>query len=276
MSGGLPAAEVVEGADVGFREVLDVDVVADAGAIRRGVVGAENGDVRGLAGDGHEGAGDDMAFGRVVLADQSVGGAATGIEITEDDMLDAEGLVTVAQDLFQHEFAAAVGVDGLLGMPFVHGNVLRIAEGGAGGGEDEVFGPVLPHGFEKHEGRGQVVGVILQRFGHGFAHHGVGGEVEHGGDLIAREDAGDDRRVSHVADDEFHIAGDEGIAVAVFEGIKDDDMFPGGAGEMADRVGTDVTGAAGDEDGRRKRHDGKGRQGAKARGTADRAELKAG
>ena len=79
--------------------------------------------------------------------------------------------------------------------------------------------------------------------------------MEHGSDLIAAEDAGDHRRVRHVAGHQFNIAGNQRIPVAVFQGIQHHDtLIRGGGGKVADSVGTDITSAAGNEDGRREGH----------------------
>src|SRR2546429_8944909 len=57
--GGAAAAQVVERVQMGRGEVFHMDVIADSGAVRRGIVGTEDRDVRpladrGLAGDFHE------------------------------------------------------------------------------------------------------------------------------------------------------------------------------------------------------------------------------
>ena len=81
----------LEGAEVGVGQVLDVDVVADAGAVGRRVVGAEDGDVLALAERDLEDERDQVRLGRVVLADRAVVGGAAGVEVAEGGVAQAVG-----------------------------------------------------------------------------------------------------------------------------------------------------------------------------------------
>ena len=121
--------EVDEGTEVADREVLDVDVVADAAAIRGGVVAAEDlyllelaaGD---LADDGHEVVGN--AFG--VFANSAAGVRADGIEVTQDaDAPAALRARQVKEHLLDHGFAVAVGVGGLDAFLLGDGYALGVA-----------------------------------------------------------------------------------------------------------------------------------------------------
>ena len=64
--------DLLQREDVRGGQVIDVDVVADAGAVGRRVVGAEDLDVRALAERGLEDERDQVRFGVVVLADGAV------------------------------------------------------------------------------------------------------------------------------------------------------------------------------------------------------------
>ena len=240
-------AEVGECEGVGGGEVVDVDVVADAGAVGGGVVGAEDGDGVDVAPDGHEDAGDKVGFGVVVFADAAVEVAAAGVEVAEEDGLEAEGGFAVAEDAFEHEFAGAVGVDGVLWVGLVHGHEDGVTVGGAGGGEDEAFAGVFLHGFEESEGAGDVVAVVFEGVFDGFADVAVGGEVEDGFGLVLGEDLVEEGGVVEVALDEGDAVVGEGVEVAVDEVVEDDDGFAE-AEEVLDGVGADVAGAAGDEE----------------------------
>ena len=66
---GLPVVELFHRRDVGVGQVVDVDVVADVGAVLGGVVGAEDGDAGAHAEDGLEDDGDQVRFGVVIFAD---------------------------------------------------------------------------------------------------------------------------------------------------------------------------------------------------------------
>src|SRR6202163_2255461 len=71
--GGAPAAQVAQGIHVSRRQVLDVDVVAHAGAVGGGIVGAEDRDVRSLAESGFAGDLDQQRRVRGGLADAAAG-----------------------------------------------------------------------------------------------------------------------------------------------------------------------------------------------------------
>src|SRR4051812_44514759 len=115
-----------------------MDVVADAGAVLGGIIGAEEVHVGALAQGYLQEHGDDVGFGLVVLADGGVGGAAGDVEVTWGGEGEALGLGDIAENVFNHELGVAVGIDRVLGHIFGHGHFVRDAIGGAGGGEDEL------------------------------------------------------------------------------------------------------------------------------------------
>src|ERR1017187_8964467 len=87
--------QVLDGQDVRLREIADVDVIADAGAVRGGVVVAENGD--GLAGfDGTEDERDQVRLGRVLFAERGFGIGAGGVEVAQADAGELMNLVEPA------------------------------------------------------------------------------------------------------------------------------------------------------------------------------------
>ncbi|MEZ6209876.1 MAG: hypothetical protein R3B46_01320 [Phycisphaerales bacterium] len=65
-------------------EVIDMDVIADACAVGRGVVGAEDGDVFAVSEGGFAEDGDDADVGDAVLSQEALGIAAGDIEVAED------------------------------------------------------------------------------------------------------------------------------------------------------------------------------------------------
>ena len=67
------------------RQVLHVDVVADAGAVGRVVVVAEDGQGRPPAERGVDRERDEVDLGIVVLAERAVGMAAGGVEVAQGD-----------------------------------------------------------------------------------------------------------------------------------------------------------------------------------------------
>lgn len=75
---------------MGVRQVVDVDVVADAGAVRRIVIRAEDFDVFLFPGQREQDVGDEVGFRVVVFTDQAVLAAAGGIEIAQENALEAQ------------------------------------------------------------------------------------------------------------------------------------------------------------------------------------------
>ena len=80
---GAGRGEPVEDGDVRAAQVVHVHVVAQAGAVRGGVVGAEKLQVRAPAQRGVDRERDEVRLGIVVLADGAVLGGAGGVEIAE-------------------------------------------------------------------------------------------------------------------------------------------------------------------------------------------------
>lgn len=128
------AADGFEGADVGIRDVQDVYVVADAGAIGSRVVRAKNINVGDDAEGGVENFGEEMRFHPMGFA--TFGGGAGGVEIAERGVVQASVGAVVGEDFFEADFGFAVGVDGVFRMVFRDGDGVRLAVGGGGGGED--------------------------------------------------------------------------------------------------------------------------------------------
>ena len=172
--------EVDEGAEVTDREVLDVDVVADAAAVRGGVVAAEDlyllelaaGD---LADDGHEVVGD--AFG--VFANSAAGMRADGVEVTQD--ADAPTWLRarqVKEHLLDHGFAVAVGIGGLDAFLLGDGYALGVAVDCGRGAEYQGLAAMLLHTLQEADCGIEVVIVITQRLGDGFTYGFEAGEVD--------------------------------------------------------------------------------------------------
>ena len=97
--------------DVGGGQVVDVDVVADAGAVGRGVVGAEDVDRLALAERDLQDERDEVRFGVVVFADRAVGGGAGGVEVAEGGVAEAVGVRVVGQRVLDDQLGEAVGID---------------------------------------------------------------------------------------------------------------------------------------------------------------------
>src|SRR4029434_2956549 len=94
---------------VRLSEIDDVDVIADARAVRRLIVGAVNLDVFLLAKRDLEDVGDEVRLNAMIFA-ETLGGAG-GVEVTERDEFEAVNLVVPAQDFLEHQLRLAVRID---------------------------------------------------------------------------------------------------------------------------------------------------------------------
>ena len=174
--GPLLTAQVVQRRDVGVGEVEHVHVVADAGAVGRVVVVAE--DDRGLPlleTVQHDR--DQVHHGRV----RELGPAGAGdVEVAQGDGAHAVGALGVGQHPLPHVLGRAVGVDGLRGEVLGDEVDVRYAVDRGGGGEDHVAHPGARAGREHvGETRDVVVPVHLGVLD-GLPDLLVGGEVDDG------------------------------------------------------------------------------------------------
>ena len=124
--GGLARAEVVEALragrlklredrDVCAAQVVDVDVVAQAGAVRRRVVVAK--DLQGWAASGGriDRQRDKVRLGIMVLADRAIGRGPRGVEVAKGGKAQAVGGRDRRQRVLEVELGLAIRVDGAWG-----------------------------------------------------------------------------------------------------------------------------------------------------------------
>ena len=81
--------QVLERLHVGDGEILNVDVVTDAGAVGRVVVVAENGEMVALSHRGFAGDRDQMGLGAVVFPEVAFFVRACGVEVAQVDVANA-------------------------------------------------------------------------------------------------------------------------------------------------------------------------------------------
>ena len=161
-------------------EIGYVDIVADAGSIRRLVVVTEDVEPVDLAIGRHEGARDKVRFGIVPLASLAVGIAAAGIEVTERHVAKTVCDGEVAAHKLHHQFRLAIGVDRLLRRLLCDGHMFRLSIGGTGRRHDEVLDARQRHGAQQRKRACHVVVVVQAWLRDGLAHIGEGREVDHG------------------------------------------------------------------------------------------------
>ena len=146
-----------EGADVGIGDVQNVDIVTDASSVRRGVVRAENFELRNDAESGVEDFRNEMGFDTMAFA--ALHGGASGVEIAESGVMESVVGAIVGEDFFEAELGFAVGVDGIFGMIFGDGDGVRFAVGGSRRGKDYFFHAVASHGVQEIDAGSDVGGV---------------------------------------------------------------------------------------------------------------------
>jgi hypothetical protein len=103
----------------------------------------------------------------------------------------------------------------------------------------------VDHGVEQMQGGDDVVEVVFERRGDGFAHVTIGGEVHHDLNLLLPQDAADQRFVPQVALVEFD-ARRHRRAMAVDEIVEDHRPVTCGH-ELPHTMTADVTGPSDDE-----------------------------
>jgi hypothetical protein len=134
------------------------------------------------------------------------------------------------------------------------GQKLRCAVDGGRGAEDEGLHPGCLHGLHQDQAAGNVVAVVLQRFLRRLADGLQPGKVQHALDGLRLEQAIEQRTVAHVALHALQrLPGDaldarQRLRAAVAEVVEHHEAVAR-ALERHTGVGTDVAGAAGDEQG---------------------------
>ena len=250
----LVAGHAVDCGHVGFREVHDVDVVADARPVGRRIVVAENREALaqsggGLCDEGHE----VLRHAARQFADQGRGVCADGVEVAQRDAFHAGvGGERVAQDVLAHLLGVAVGRGGrLAGRLFRHGLLLRFAVNGARRREDDAA--EFTHQADDVHERGEVVAVVFERLLNRLAHGLRRREVDHRVELVLFEDLAESSPVAAVDLDEGNVhARDlahafDGVEVAVRKVVVDDHHVVAGVDEFHGGVRADVACTAADQ-----------------------------
>jgi hypothetical protein len=218
-----------ESAEVRIGNVEDVDVIADAGAVGRGIVRAENFELRKETEGGVENLGDEVGFHAVGFA--AFGGSASGIEIAESGIVEAGIGAIVGEDFFEAKFGLAIGIDGVFGVIFGDGDGVRLAISGGGRREDEFFHPVASYGVEKIDASGDVGGVESAGFADGFGDQSLSGEMHDGVDLVSGKDCFDFGADPEVGPAEDGL-GRHGGGVAFLKIIQGDDLVAAGEEDL--------------------------------------------
>ena len=118
-------------------QILDMDVVALAGAIGRRIVAAEDAERPALVERRLDGERDQVGFGRVRFADVAVAVGAGRVEVAQHRGPDRAGRRDVGQEILDRQLGAAIDVDRPRRLGLLDRQLLRHAIDRAGAGEHD-------------------------------------------------------------------------------------------------------------------------------------------
>ena len=181
------AHEVLDGGNVTLCEVNDVDIVAHAGAVGRGIVVAEYVQMVALA-DGslrdvrHEVVGDAVRM----LADFAACVRADGVKVAQvHNRPCGISLCDVTQNLLAHVFCPAVGIGAVAGLGVLAQWHLVVAGVDRGRrGEDDALGIVFGHDLAERQRGVKIILVVGQRLCNRLAHGLETGKVDGTGNFM--------------------------------------------------------------------------------------------
>ena len=134
---------------MGVCKVCDVDVVTDAGAVGRGIVGAEDFDAVPLAQGRLQDQGDEVCFRGMVFPDGAASIGPGRIEVAQGHVAQAVSPAELGQHGFDHELGLAVDVGRMVRHVFRNRRLFRFAVDGGRRREDEVFDAGPAYGFQE-------------------------------------------------------------------------------------------------------------------------------
>ena len=191
------------------RQIADVDVVADAGAVGRWIVGAEYVYIQPLAERGLAGDLDQMRrlWGRLSGASLWVG--AGDVEIAQYHEAQPIGLAGVVQHDLRHQLRRAVRRDWRGCGIFAYWDMLWIAIDGGGGRKYELLHTRFGRDLEQGAGIHRIVAIIAKRIAHRIRHNDRGGEMDDGVNAVALNRLGHQLAVASVSGHERNRAGNQ-------------------------------------------------------------------
>jgi hypothetical protein len=232
----------IERADVSTREVHDVDVVADRGPVRRG-------EVRPV--EVHRLAPPECRFHQVrdehrraipILAELGVERGSSRVEVAQADGAEVVAASEPRQHGLDRGLADPVGTLRRERQGLVRGESSGRAIDRAARREHEQRRPDLDHRAKDGRRTAEVDVEIRSRIAHRLGHRPQPGEMDDAVDPFAPQDVGEGRGIADVRDDAGRVP--EGAGGRQRPKV-DDDHTIAASRQLADRVGTDVAGAAG-------------------------------
>src|SRR5260370_5636783 len=179
-------ADFLKRADMGIGDIEDVDVIADAGSVGRGVVSTKDIDVRQCTSGGIKNARNEMSFHAMMFA--ALLGGAGSVEIAEADVIESSVELVIGENLFERKLGFSVLIDRRFPMVFGNGNDFRLTVSGSSGRGNEFFHAVARDRIEQIHAASHVGGIENTGLANGFGHESFGDEVHHGVNLVLPED----------------------------------------------------------------------------------------
>jgi hypothetical protein len=243
---GAAGAQMGERIAMRGNEIGNVDVIPDAGAVRRRVVGAENIELRSQPKRGFDRHLDEVGGppGRVAGAAERVG--ARDVEVTQDHTVQPVGGAGIAQHDFSHQFRGAVRRRRHGGIVLACGHTLRIAVDRCGRGEDEMMYSLLDRGLDQRARVRRIIAVIAERIANRVRHDDRGSEMDDGVDPVLSDQFGDARLISSVANQERRARRHRPIEAG--REIVEHHHPLASVDERMDHVAADIAGTARDQD----------------------------
>src|SRR5262249_37893652 len=137
--------EMLQGEQMGVGQIIDMNVVAEAGPIGRRVVRAEDLDGWPLSHRGLDDEWNEMRFGIVVLANTPIGTGARRVEVAECRIAPLVCRGIVGERALDSELTGAVGIDRMLGLVLGDRYLPRRAVRSAGTGKYHAADAIASH-----------------------------------------------------------------------------------------------------------------------------------
>jgi hypothetical protein len=199
----------VQGQEMCFHKVHDVQIIPDAGSVRGVIVVAEDGD-GGTSPHGRiENQGNEVCLRVVGFADASVQGGPASVEIAQRTPAKIVGDRRPVKKAFHRQFRLTVGIRRTLGRVLRNGNQFRLAVHRRRGGKNKIFHTMAHHGLKEPQHTLEVVVVIGKRIAHALPHLNERGEMKHRVHPVLAEEAPQQRRIPNVALNERNGGGDK-------------------------------------------------------------------
>ena len=155
-------------------QIVYMDVIANACAIRGGIIIAKNSQLRSCPGRSLEGQRNQVGLGIMALADFATFIGAGGIKVAQAGKTHAVGGVVGLQSLLKKKFGDSVRVHRLARGGFRDWCLFWNSVHGAGGRKNNVTDTRVQSGIQKGQPALHIVAKIFSGILYGFAHVSVG------------------------------------------------------------------------------------------------------